>query len=89
MRRLEVKVIKGHGMDPETFEIPIDNNNTKLNLFVFRGSTVMSEREIQDLVEISQRMSGTPCTAVILGEEDQFEVYEVEIPSRYQREPVI
>jgi hypothetical protein len=89
MRRLGVKIIKSHGLEPETFEVPIDNNTTKLNLFVFRGSTVMSEREIQDLVEISVRMSGNPCTAVILGDEDQFEVYEVEIPSRYQRDPVI
>lgn len=88
-RLIEVKITKGHGMDPETFEIPIDNRDTKLNLFVFRGSTVMSEREISDLLEISQEMSGHPCTALILGEEDKFEVYEVDIPTRYAREPVI
>lgn len=89
-RRIEIKVIHGHGMDPETFEVPItDSNATKLNLFVFRGSSTMSEKEIQDLVEISTRLSGNPCTALILGEEEQFEVYEVEIPTRYERGPVI
>jgi hypothetical protein len=88
--RLEIKVIKGHGMEPETFDIPIEHSSaTKLNLFVFRGSTSMSEKGISDLVEISQRLTKTPCTALILGEEDKFEVYEVEIPTRYQREPII
>lgn len=89
-RRLEVKVIHGQGSEPETFEIPLDSKmGDKFNLFVFRGSSTMSEREIQDLVEISGRLSGNPCTALILGADDQFEVYEVEIPNRYQREPVI
>jgi hypothetical protein len=87
-RRLEVKVIKGQGQEPETFEIPIEKGEKKLNLFVFRNP-VMSTQEIEDLVEISRRMSGDPCGAVILGEGDSFEVYEVEIPTRYEREPVI
>lgn len=89
-RRLEIKVTHAQGTDPETFEIPVTNNSaTKLNLFVFRGPTTMGEKDIQDLVEVSTRMSGNPCTALILGEEDQFEVYEVEIPTRYERGPVI
>jgi hypothetical protein len=89
-RRLEIKVIHSQGEGPQTFEIPIkDNNLTKYNLFVFRGEVVMGEKEIQDLVEISTRMSGNPCTALILREDDKFEVYEVEIPTRYAREPVI
>jgi hypothetical protein len=88
-RRLEIKVIHGHGIEPETFEVPIANSTTKLNLFVFRGSTTMSEKEIQDLVRISTRLSGHPCTALVLGDEDKFEVYEVEIPTRYERKLVI
>jgi len=87
-RRLEVRVIKGNGIEPETFEIPIEGQDKKLNLFVFRNP-VMSTREIEDLVEISKRLSGNPCGAVILGEGESFEVYEVEIPNRYEREPVI
>lgn len=89
-RRLVVKVIHAQGIEPETLEFPVkDGSTSKFNLLVFRGSTTMSEREIQDLVEISTRMSGNPCTALILGEEEQFEVYEVEIPTRYERGPVI
>lgn len=89
-RRLEVKVIHGQGEEPETFEIPLEGPaGAKFNLFVFRGASAMSEREIQELVEISKRLSGNPCTALLLGADDQFEVYEVEIPNRYQREPVI
>lgn len=87
-RRLEVKVIKGNGEEPETFEIPIESKDGKLNLFVFRNP-VMSTREIEELVEISRRLSGNPCGAVILGENETFEVYEIEIPTRYEREPVI
>jgi hypothetical protein len=49
----------------------------------------MSEKEIQELVEISTRLSRNPCTTLILGEEEQFEVYEVEIPTRYKRGLVI
>lgn len=88
-RRLEIKIIKGDGADPQTYEIPLSNRDGKLNLFVFRGQTTMKERDIQELVEISQRLSNDPCTALILGEEDKFEVYEVEIPTRYERTPVI
>lgn len=87
-RRLEVKIIKGHGVEPETFEIPLEGEGKKLNLFVFRNP-VMSVQEIQDLVEITKRLSDNPCGAVILGENESFEVYEVEIPTRYEREPVI
>ena len=87
-RRLEVRIINGNGVEPETFDIPIESQDKKLNLFVFRNP-VMSTREIEDLVEISKRLSGNPCGAVILGEGETFEVYEVDIPSRYEREPVI
>ena len=90
LRRLEVKVIHSEGTEPETFDIPIEGNvGTKFNLFVFRGASVMGENEIQDLVEISKKMTGNPCTALIIGETDQFEVYEVEIPTRYERGLVI
>jgi hypothetical protein len=89
-RRLEVKVIHSQGAEPETFEIPLGGLvGSKFNLFVFRGASTMGEHEIQELVEISKRLSGNPCTALILGADDVFEVYEVEIPTRYQREPVI
>jgi hypothetical protein len=89
-RRLAVKVIHGQGTEPELFEIPLSGPiGSKFNLFVFRGESTMSEKDIQDLVEISGRLSGNPCTALILGADDQFEVYEVEIPTRYERDPVI
>jgi hypothetical protein len=86
-RRLEIKVIKGQGSDPETFEIPLEKAG-KFTLFVFRNPS-MSDREINDLVEISKRASGEPCGALILSKDDSFEVYEIEIPTRYEREPVI
>jgi hypothetical protein len=88
LRRLEVKIIKGQGVEPETFDIPIGDKDSKLSLFVFRNPT-MSTKDIEELVEISKRLSGNPCGAVILGEDDSFEVYEVDIPTRYEREPVI
>jgi hypothetical protein len=87
-RRLEVRVIRGIGSNPEILEIPLkDNSTTKLNLLVFRGLS-LSEKEVSDLINISMRTSGNPCAALILGLEDKFEVHEVEIPSRYERGPV-
>lgn len=89
-RRLEVKIIPANGSSPEVIEIPLGNSSVrKLNLFVFRIPTSMSTRDIEELVEISNQVSGQPGAAILIGEEDKFEVYEVEIPTRYERKPVI
>jgi hypothetical protein len=89
-RRLEVKVLPANGSSPEVVEIPLNSPSaSKLNLFVFRRPTSMGERDIEELVQISTQVSGHPGAAIILGEEDKFEVYEVEIPTRYERKPVI
>lgn len=89
-RSLEVKVIPAKGSSPEVVEIPLDNPSTsKLNLFVFRRPTSMEEEDIQELIQISTQISGHPGIALILDEKDKFEVYEVEIPTRYKRKPVI
>jgi hypothetical protein len=49
----------------------------------------MDERSVEELVQISMKLSGQPGVALILEEEDKFEVYEVQIPTRYERTPII
>lgn len=89
-RRLEVKILTAKGSSPEVVEIPLDSSSdSRLNLFVFRRPTTMDERSVEELVQISMKLSGQPGVALILEEEDKFEVYEVQIPTRYERTPII
>lgn len=88
-RILEVKVIHGESRDPEVFQLDIADDARKLNILVFRQPTTLTEKEINQLVNIARATTGNACGALLLGEHDKFEVYEVEIQNRYDREQVI
>ncbi len=88
-RILEVKVIHGEGKDPEVFQLDIANEPRKFSILVFRQPTSLTEAEINQLVKIARATTGNACGALLLGEHDKFEVYEVDIQNRYDREQVI
>ena len=88
-RVLEVKVVHSDGSDPETFQLDIDDQQVKCNILVFRRPMSLTEADVNQLVSITRATTGNACGALILEANDKFEVYEVELPSRYDRERVI
>ena len=83
--RLEFKLIAASGEDPE--EYSLESDDRKFHLLVFRGN--IEGGMLNDLVNMASRSLGHPCTGIVLGPDDKFEVYAIEIPTRFEREPVI